>query len=828
MCFLEFDITKEKTRPLFSCVQQGEGMKEKRMNIRSVGLVLLAGGGLLAGCASLEERLASDDPIVRRNAEYELVSHARVYGNESDRIAAINRVKDPEVLQQVALQAEPEKEHRNSISPSTLPDGLAAVAKLTDRKSLAMITCGAKAKEIRIAAGKKLTDQAALVAVYRRAIDDEVRNDLIGKMDAESLRKVPYSKDMISCWAKITDQRTLAMIYRDGHSVLSESDRNGLVAKITDEKILSEMVIKPSQKEIEKARRETESKKDELKSQMEEAKRRSNKTQMVKLFQEIKALNAADAKFLYVSDAKAKAALYGKIGDPETLVAVFGKKDVVDGVEKSDRRVLDTAYGGETIDMNQNAARKYLEQVKNQKALVALAHGAELFSIRAAAIERLEDEDVLAEIAKGRIKDCPYDTSRPGCNPFVNGIDWIRRTENASKLNLQELAIARMKDANRLKSVRKECRGENVKKLVTARLAELGQSDVAEICACEKYDADLFAMMEELKAKDDRQKVSQTAKLKGIRLLAASKLEAAEFAEVAKKEFDPGAVKPVEGKMCVGGYFLGMNIEDVFAKLAAEEPAVKPMLYLDDKVLCIADGTGRDIAWASVETLAVHWLTLPPSVVKKLAGFKTGTFEDLESAVSRKLGVSFGYDVIRKGDVCQKIGNLENTEGETLRYFKSGIGEGEDIRRSFRKAANQLVMDTTPANGGIGAALMNAFEDARQVDENRANARSPIFQPQGSLQLLFTESAVKGSLGTKGSFTKSASLGEALKAGGELMQTIGEIKAAKKEVSDAWAGLKGEIKKGMDESMGDEGKAKLRESMDALKSAADALKNLGN
>ena len=519
--------------------------------------------------------------------------------------------------------------------------------------------------------------------------------------------------------------------------------------------------------------------------------------------------------------------ILGRVKDPNVFVSIFGDATIVKSVPKDKTKTLSGAYGSETTDLLNDEAAKMLKRVNDQNALVALAHGAKLFSIRAAAIARVENENELAKIARGEIKDCPYDTSLAGHNLFGNGIEWISKTQDASKANLQRLAIARMNDAKCLRDVRKECKSEIIKKAVTARLSEIGQSDVAEICAYDKYDSDLFSMVAGLKDKSDIQKVSQSAKLKGIRILAGSKLDTNTFAALSKKEAEGTSGKPVEGKLVVAGYYLGMNIEDAFAKLAAEHPDVKPTIYLDGGVLCIAGSNGRDIAWANAKSLDVHWLTLPPSIVKQMAGFKTGSFEDLERAVEKKLGISFGYDVIRKGSVSQKIGNFENTEGETLRYFISEIGEGEDFGRSVRKAVNQHTIDTNPLNSGFGAALANAFEDAQQADENRANARRPMFQPQGSLQVLLTKNAAKGSLGSKGSIVKGASLGAAFQAASELGQKMDELKGAKKELGKVWSGMKSEVKKGMSEAMGD-GIKDLKKSMDELDAAADALKNLGN
>lgn len=701
----------------------------------------------------------------------------------------------------------------------------------------------------------KKSHQNELVAAFKDSDSAEVKAAILKKLNDDSFQKLPYDPVLCSYWGKIENNRVLAFIYRDSFSSLADADRSALANKIHDDKVIEEMVVKPSREVEEKERRDLEEKKDKLVRQMEDAKRSAesaedsarrykkdwqfglakdaekeaarHKQTYAKCAQGLAILKKSTSKRLYVEDANARKLLYWKIKNPETVIAVFGTEDVAKESGKSDRQTLNGAYGSETVDLRPEAAQKYLVQLKNQDALIALAHGAKLFSIRAAAIARVENENELAKIARGEIKDCPYDTSLAGYNLFGNGIEWISKTQDASKANLQRLAIARMNDAKCLRDVRKECKSEIIKQAVTARLSEIGQSDVAEICAYDKYDSDLFSMVAGLKDKTDIQKVSQSAKLKGIRILVGSKLDTNTFAALSKKEAEGTSGKPVEGKLVVAGYYLGMNIEDAFAKLAAEHPDVKPTIYLDDGVLCIAGSSGRDIAWASAKSLDVHWLTLPPSIVKQVAGFKTGSFEDLERAVERKLGISFGYDVIRKGSVSQKIGNFENTEGETLRYFISEIGEGEDFGRSVRKAVNQHTIDTNPLNGGFGAALANAFEDAQQADENRANARRPMFQPQGSLQVLLTKNAAKGSLGSKGSIVKGASLGAAFQAASELGQKMDELKGAKKELGKVWSGMKSEVKKGMNEAMGD-GIKDLKKSMDELDAAADALKNLGN
>ena len=434
------------------------------------------------------------------------------------------------------------------------------------------------------------------------------------------------------------------------------------------------------------------------------------------------------------ADQKHTEDILGRIKNPEIFVTIFGGDDFAKRAPKEKRRTFYVGFGHEKTDLLPEAAKDILKPLSDEEALLTLATQAKLFSIRYAAIDKIASEAALAKIANDPMRDCPYDTSLKEFELFGDYIEWTAKTEKKSAMNLRMLAIRRMKDVAALKALRKADKSEVIKKCTTERLVALGYSHAGDIIAYEKYDKDLFSMMAEIRKTEDLQKISTEAKLKGVRLLAASKLDANAFAAIARKEFAGNTGKASAGRFVVGGYYLGLNIEDMFAKLVVEYPDTEPTIYLDGGVLCIAGGDGRDIAWADAKSLDVHWITLPLSIVKRIAGFKAGTFKDLERAVERKLGVSFDYDVIRKGNVSQKIGSVKNTEGETLRYFKSSIDEGEDIDRSVRKLINTNSVGSDPF-AALGAGLANAIEDAQQADENRANACRPIFQPQGSLQL---------------------------------------------------------------------------------------------
>ena len=476
--------------------------------------------------------------------------------------------------------------------------------------------------------------------------------------------------------------------------------------------------------------------------------------------------------------------IFARVKDPDAFLNVCGDKMIVENMPKERIKILSLPHGGEVSDLTHDAAVAMLENVKDQSVLCALANKAKLFSVRVGAIERIADEQVLSKIAHGKISNCPYDTSLPQYNMFGNGIDWISRSEDASRINLRKMAIAHMEDVENLKAVRKDSELKVIKGLVTERLKSLGVSDVAEVCAYTSFDEDLFVMLKGIVATNDLLMVAQKAKLKGVRLLAAGKLKGDTLIEIAKRESAGIKSCSEKGRFDLGGLHLGVDIQDAFAILSALYPEVNPYLYLNGNVLCIASENGMDIAWAMVKSGQVHWLTLPPAVVKKMVGFKSGSFDDLEYAVCKAFGVDFGMDLLRKGNVSQHIGTIDTVDGETLRYFRSEIEMEEDLARSIRKSVNQYAIDVDPRNGGIGA-LANALENAQQAEENRRNANTAMFARQGSLQLLLTRNAKKGEWGATGSLRKNA----ASPIGRAVLDEI-KGKAAVKSVGGELKGLK--------------------------------------
>ena len=434
----------------------------------------------------------------------------------------------------------------------------------------------------------------------------------------------------------------------------------------------------------------------------------------------------------------------GKVSQSDVLAKVLCDKKLIEIVPHNARRELYCPLDVIKADMRPDIAKRLVEQVKDSAMLGEVAVGAAFFSVRLAAVKQLSDDCQLARIALDSMKDCPFDTSLPKYDLISNRIDWWNFTEKKSAMQIRRLAVSKMSDVTALRRVRKSTEDDEIKKEASARLVALGASDVATILAATVYDKDLFSMLDELKDRGEIERVAKESKLKGVRVMAASKLTHDACAAFARKECAAFSSRCPEGRIDIGGFFLGMNIEDALSLLVSRFHDVRPCLYLDGNVLCIADANKRDMVWANVESREVHWLTLPPQIVRQIVGFKSGTYAELEGTVQSSLSVNFKMNVISKGDVRQQIGEVETVDGESLRYFKSEVKKGENFKRSVRKSIREDIALADPMSGGLGAVFVNAIEDAQQADENTSNARSPRFAEQGSLQLQWTKNAVKG------------------------------------------------------------------------------------
>ncbi|MBQ3341860.1 MAG: hypothetical protein IJG84_08185 [Kiritimatiellae bacterium] len=454
------------------------------------------------------------------------------------------------------------------------------------------------------------------------------------------------------------------------------------------------------------------------------------------------------AAALKYSDARDFMKILSKVKCQEAFETVFCDKELPQRVKKSNRTELYCPCDVIKSDVKLDAMRDLMAPVKDEAVLSRIALASPMFNARYVAVERMTSDRWLASVAFDRLNDCPYDASVSGYDLVSNRIDWMSNNERQSAMKIRKLAISRIKDIGILRKLRKDDKDADIKKSASERLVALGHSDAEEIIAALKYNRDLFSMLDEVSGEDDLKKIAANAKLRGVRLITANRLNDGSAKEVVYKEVRQ--VKPNCPDVCIniGGFYLGLNVEDAYALMLSRYGDIKPSLYLDGDTLCIADGNGRDLAWANADSREIHWLTLTPRIVRKIVDFKAGTFDDLKRAVESKLGISFRSGMVSKGEVRQRVADYETVEGEMLRYFVGRPEGGEDFQRTVRKAINQHTIDYTPLQGGLGAVFANAFEDAMQGDENAKNARSPRFAPQGSLQLQFTRNAVKGNQGS--------------------------------------------------------------------------------
>ena len=186
------------------------------MNIK-FGIVAV-GFSLAAGCMSLEERLASSDANVRKAAEVEMISelHQRV-ATDAERIAAVNRVTDQELLIHIAGMA------GKYPSMDITCEGVAAVSKIQDNEALWRIFGKAKSFEVKKAAVEKLTNESWLT---------EIAGWNGGDQEKETL-------SVIAC-ERIQDQKNLEKI---AFKTLSCKVKKAVTSKLTDEIALTKIAV---------------------------------------------------------------------------------------------------------------------------------------------------------------------------------------------------------------------------------------------------------------------------------------------------------------------------------------------------------------------------------------------------------------------------------------------------------------------------------------------------------------------------------------------------------------------------------------------------------
>lgn len=332
---------------------------------------------IIVGCMSLEERLASTDYETKKDAEAELYANAIRTGRESEVLAAIKRMTTDEILAAVAVSSNPENITKT------------ACEKIREDKWRSAVAVYGKSIEVQKVAISEMKDQALLLEVYKTVTNEQLKVEVIEKLNPENIAKLPYSPAMAKCWKsianqtllgkiiikdlmkvdksewkllidKITDSATLEKIqlalayaYVEHYDSLSDQTRKCLISKLTDKNVIEKMITEPNKSEVEDMERTRKYKMSAIEERINKAKtpvielekavaryksegnsREAEscqedlnkwKAKLAQYQEELRQFKASAPRKIYVDDENGRMPLYEKFGD-DSLVKLINKK----------------------------------------------------------------------------------------------------------------------------------------------------------------------------------------------------------------------------------------------------------------------------------------------------------------------------------------------------------------------------------------------------------------------------------------------------------------------------------------------------------------------
>lgn len=173
----------------------------------------------LVGCMSLEERLASSDAKIKKDAEIELYQIAVATRNDAEVVKAINRITSNEVLARIAAHSEENIARK-------------AVARMNEDQWLCGVATMSKFPSVQESAASKIKSEERLFDLYNDPGASLIREIVIKRMGAGTLARIPYNKDLILAWRNIEDAKILARMFKDSIGVLSEVEQKELAMKL--------------------------------------------------------------------------------------------------------------------------------------------------------------------------------------------------------------------------------------------------------------------------------------------------------------------------------------------------------------------------------------------------------------------------------------------------------------------------------------------------------------------------------------------------------------------------------------------------------------------
>ena len=215
------------------------------MNIKKITIAML-GAALLAGCASLEERLASNDPEVKKDAERDLLIQQSYEFDANKRLAAVKRVTNEDVLASFAMSI---PDPTSAKYQDRRPEALAALEKMADEKLLASVAAGATSGKIKAAAFDKIKTDSVRVAVKEaRAKQAAAVREKMYKMidvarDDESVRRafnqIDFSQPGVGMGFLCSNRERSNKVIRAMRSGDRKVMARKIVAGLSDEEMLT-------------------------------------------------------------------------------------------------------------------------------------------------------------------------------------------------------------------------------------------------------------------------------------------------------------------------------------------------------------------------------------------------------------------------------------------------------------------------------------------------------------------------------------------------------------------------------------------------------------
>ena len=322
------------------------GKKRRRLSMKASAFAfVLAIVVVMVGCVSIEDQLNSPDPATRLVGEHRLLEQARLSGKPEDMLNAVKRVESRTLLLEIAKSA---RQNR-------IPEGQLALSKLTDENDFATLACSAESTQIQCLALMRVSQQETLLTICVQARDSRMRKAAMDKLSPESLVRLPYSPALFPYWRRITDQRTLAKIYRDGYGMFSEDDLKAIAEKIDDDTVLGEMVTPLPGPQVAFARRNRENEIHKLSNMIKEMREKSQEhnrkadraregwdfsrekrerqkaadlfAKIAPVQKQLNMINDLPVTGLYVTNDTARIALYDRVNDTKVFWRIVSATD---------------------------------------------------------------------------------------------------------------------------------------------------------------------------------------------------------------------------------------------------------------------------------------------------------------------------------------------------------------------------------------------------------------------------------------------------------------------------------------------------------------------